>query len=224
MEKIWKKSMVIGIIALFISISMVPAFSSETTSIKQSKTTSVKYATIEADGTFAYQTIELTEEEIAQLQNNIATLTDLIQSQPDKTSLLNLLMRYLDNNDYPFLSRLITYLLSQEFFKNKDIIISQGWNYNFNPFKKTSIDFMKTIAVWRYMESSSIMALPSTTAIINFDPMEIKTLTGSQMGLLLRFKGVSIHIPQDFPQESFSFFIGFTRYAGGIELPSLPIP
>jgi hypothetical protein len=119
---------------------------------------------------------------------------------------------------------LISYILQGELLKNKDIVISQGFNYNINPFKTISTDFMKPIVFWRYMESSEMFMTPCSTTIINFDPLEFKTLIGAQMGLLLRFRGIYIHIPKQMPEQSFTFFIGFARYAGGFELPSLSIP
>jgi hypothetical protein len=221
MEKIWKKSMIIGITALFVSISMAPAFSSEATSIEQTPTTTVEYATVEENGKLVYQSIEMTEDDIIELQSSIAALNDLLKSQQDMPSIIQLLLRYLDNNNYPILSKLISYLLNAEFLKNKDLVVSQGWSYNFNPFKKASTDFMKPFAVWRYTKSPSMLVIPSTTTIINFNPMEVKTLAGGQIGVLLRFKGFYIHIPKPLPDESFTFFIGFARYAGGIELPTL---
>ena len=202
---------------------MAPAISSESMDSCE-KTVAVECATINADGTYALESFDLTDSEITELQTNIATLTDLIKSQTDMSSLINLLMRFLNNGNYPILSRLVEYLLSAEFLTNKDIILSQGFSYNINPFKKTSTDFMKPFVVWRYMESSNMFTTPCSTTVVKFDPLEFKTVTGAQIGLLLRFKGIYIHIPRQMPEQSFTFFAGFARHSGVFELPSFEYP
>jgi hypothetical protein len=93
-----------------------------------------------------------------------------------------------------------------------------------NPFKKGQTDFVRPITCWHYAPQSETLLYPSTTATLNLDPFEFKTITGSQFGLMMRFRGVYIHIPQSLPNQSFTFFVGSAKYIMNIELPTLQLP
>ena len=73
------------------------------------------------------------------------------------------------------------------------------------------------MALWCYVDSSDIMPISSGTGVISLNPFEIKTFTGAQMGFMLRFRGLYIHVAQPLPQKAYTFFIGTAKQIGGIE-------
>ncbi|MFO8077485.1 MAG: hypothetical protein R6U21_02420, partial [Thermoplasmatota archaeon] len=221
---IWKKGMILGIIALFISVSMAPALTAVPKNTEQKDTIAIELASIASDGSQQIETLDLTEDEAANLQLSLTSLLELIRSIKDKSSLIDLLQLFFNGNEYPILSKIITNLFNSQLLENRQIVVSEGWNYDLNPFKKTEKDVMKPLTIWRYAESSDKLPIPSSTSIIRFNPMETETYTGSQLGLLVRFKGIYVHIPQKLPEQSFTFFIGFARHAGAFELPTLTMP
>ncbi len=223
MKRIWKKGMIIGIIALFVSVSMAPALTAVPKTTEKN-TIGIELASIGSDGSQEIQTLDLTKDEAANLQLKLTSFLELIRSMNDKKSLLDLFQLFVNGNEYPILSNLVTMLIDTQLLSNRQIVVSEGWNYDLNPFKKTETDVMKPLTVWRYTESSDKLPIPSSTSIIRFNPMETQTYTGSQLGLLVRFKGIYVHIPQKLPDQSFTFFIGFAKHAGAFELPTLSMP
>lgn len=224
MKNIWKKGMILAIIALFISVSTAPAFSAVPKSNEKNDTIAIELGSVKNDGSQTIEKLQLSEDEVASLQIKLSTLIDLIRSRTDKDSLFDLLQLFLNGNEYPILSKIINYLIDSQVLTNRQIIVSEGWCYDFNPFKKTQTDVMKPLTVWRYAEGSEKLPIPSTTTIIKFNPMETEHVGGGQIGLMVRFKGIYVHIPQKLPDQSFTFFIGFARHAGAFDLPTLTLP
>ncbi len=224
MKKIWKKGMILGIIALFMSVSMAPALTAVPKTTEQKDTIAIEIASVASDGSQQIETLDLTEDEAANLQLSLTSLLELIRSIKDKDSLLDFLQLFFNGNEYPILSKIITNLFNSQLLENRQIVVSEGWNYDLNPFKKTETDVMKPLTVWRYCESAEKLPIPSSTSIIRFNPMETQTYTGSQLGILVRFKGIYVHIPQKLPEQSFTFFIGFARHAGAFEFPTFTMP
>ena len=224
MKKIWKKGMIIGIIALFVSVSMAPALTAVQKTTDEKNTIGIELASIGSDGNQQIQTFDLTKDEAASLQLKLSSLLELIRSMNDKKSVLDLFQLFVNDNEYPIISSLFTMLIDSKILSNRQIVVSEGWSYDANPFKKTETEAMKPLIFWHYCESSDKLPIPSSTSIIRFNPMETQTYTGGQLGLLFRFKGIYVHIPQKLPEQSFTFFIGFAKHSGAFEIPTLNMP
>jgi len=217
-----KKTMILGVIALFVSVSISPMIAAMKTSSEEKFV--VEYAMINTDGSISEETMLLNSEELSLLQGKLSTFLDLLKSTTDKTTLLNLLLNYLAGDNYPLLSSIIKYFLSSELIGSRQFVISEGWGYNLNPFKKMSTDIMKPVSFWRYGESSDILPIPSSTVVLKLSPFEVKTYTGSQLGLMFRFRGIYVNIPQQMPNQSFTFFLGSAKNVFGTEVPTITLP
>ena len=107
---------------------------------------------------------------------------------------------------------------------DRQLIISAGWGLTLNPFKKTQTDFVKPITFWHYADQSDTMLIPSITASLTLNPFQVKSMMGSQLGVMIRFRGVYVNIPQQLPQQSFTFFIGSAKHILNVELPTFELP
>lgn len=217
-----KKTIIMGVIALFISISISPMVVA--TEIPLDEKYVVKYAMINQDGTLSEETILLNAEELLLLQDQLSTFLELFKSTTDKTILLNLLFNFLNGENYPVISKIVQYFLSSELLASHQLVISEGWGYNFNPFKKMSIDIIKPVTLWIFEEKSDILSMPSNTVVLQLSPFQIKTYTGSQLGCMFRFRGIYVHIPQHVPMQSFTFFLGSARNVFAVEVPTVTLP
>jgi len=216
-----KKTMIIGVIALFLSASVAPLISATQT---EEENYAVEYAMVNADGSISEESMVLNAEELSLLQIRLSSLFDLLKSTNDKSILFNLLLNYINGEDFPVVSKIVEYLLGSELLEGRQLIISEGWGYDLNPFKKMSTDIIKPVTLWKYGELSDIFPVPSTTAVLKLSPFEVKTFTGSQIGLMLRFRGIYVHIPQQMPMQSFTFFLGSAKYVFGAEVPTIELP
>ncbi len=216
------RTIIFGVIALFVSISISPMVVA--TELPAEEKYAVTYAMINNDGTFSEETILLDAEELLHLQDQLSTFLELFKSTTDKTILLNLLYTFLNGDNYPVLSNIIQYFLSSGLLASHELIVSEGWGYNLNPFKKMSIDIVKPVTLWLYGGQSNILSMPSSTVIMKLSPFEVKTLTGSQLGCMFRFRGIYVHIPQQVPMQSFTFFLGSARNAFGVAFPGITLP
>ena len=217
-----KKTMIIGVIALFISVSISPMVAA--TQTQSEETFAVEYAMINSDGSISEETVLFNAEELSLFQGRLSTLFDLLRSTSDKSTLFNLLFNFMNGDNYPVLSKIVQYLLGSDILKDRQLVISEGWGYDFNPFKKMSTDFVKPVTFWRYGQTSDIIPMPSTTAVLRLNPFEMKTYTGGQLGVMFRFRGIYVHIPQQMPMQSFTFFLGSAKNIFGVEIPSMTLP
>jgi hypothetical protein len=53
------------------------------------------------------------------------------------------------------------------------------------------------------------------------NPFNVKTFIGNQIGLMLRFRGVHIHIDRSYPLGSYTIFLGTAKNVGGFEITPL---
>ena len=217
-----KKTMIIGVIALFVSVSMAPLISA--TQLQEEETYAVEYSMINPDGSISEETVLLDAEELALLQGRLSKLLDLLRSTTDKNLLISLLMSFLTGSNHPIFSKIVQYFLSSELLNGRQIVASQGWGYTLNPFKKTSTDIIKPVTIWKYAASSDTLPIPSTTGVLRLNPLEMKTFGGSQLGVMLRFRGIYVHIPQQMPAMSYTFFLGTAKYVFGAEVPTITLP
>lgn len=225
MKGILKKKLIVGVALLFITLAMSPiAIGDVAEEVDEAELITIECMTLSDDGTLQQETISLSEAETATLISAITQFIYFLQTNPDKEEIIDVLSTGGFYNDHPILSKLLSYLFSTKLLGNRKLVASLGWGYCFNPFKEIKTGIIKPIAFWHYTGSSTDIPFPSTTAIIDLNPFEIKTLTGFQFGFMLRFHGFYIHIPRPLPQQSMTFFIGTARHAGGFALPDFSLP
>jgi len=223
MNTTWKKSVIILIGALFISLSASPALMAEQKTIETPRTFTIECGFINNDGTITKETMDLTEEDVADLEITIRDLLELLRGDLQLEEIVNLLSGIFDGQRHPILYRLITYILSTEAIAENKLVVSQGWGIDLLPFQKTKTKFVKPLITWRYAENSDMFPIPSTTAVLNLNPYEVQTFSGGQLGFMLKFKGVYVHIPKNLPEQSYTFFLGSAKYVFGLELPTFEI-
>ena len=221
MMSVMKKGLIMAVAALFVSMAMAPAISS--TEIQET-TYAVEFTSISENGQLIKETMYLTDDEVQDLKIRLNWLMDLIKNQVDMEGLLELLLNMLNADEYPILSRIIQSIFNSELLMKGNLVVSEGWSLTLNPFNDGDISFMKPITFWGYQASSDMFQIPSMTTIVDLNPFELKTITGSQLGFMFRFKGIYLKITQPLPEQSFTFFLGVSRRAGAIELPTLTLP
>lgn len=221
MMSILKKGMILAVAALFVSLSMAPVITAE----KETKSTyAVNFTSVKENGRIIKDTLILTEEEVNVLKNRLSSLLDLLKNQDESDDIMKLLLNFMNLDEYPILSRIISNLFNSELLMKGNLVFSEGWSMTLNPFNDGDISFMKPITLWRYQDASDMFQVPSMTTIIDLNPFELKTIEGSQFGFMFRFKGIYLEITQPLPQQSFTFFLGISRHATAFELPSISLP
>lgn len=213
-----KKGIVIWVIALFVAIYMTPVYANE--KIKE-ESYSVELNLIDYEGIFSQEKVELSLSEIEGLKDRISSIIENLQSSKNENEIIDVLESFLNFQEYPFLSNILEQLLNSRFSFDRNLIFSQGWGYNLNPLKNSKIDFIKSIYFWRYSDSANPIDVPSSTAALSMDPFKVKTFMGNQMGAMLRFRGVHIHIARSYPLGSYTIFLGSANRVGGFEITPL---
>jgi hypothetical protein len=226
MKNTFKKGMILGIVALFISVSSAPLFSAEP-QLQEARTTPIEITSIQQDGSYATETFQLTTDEMTSVIRKIQEINDALNKATDRYSLIDILLGLLrGNNNNPLLSKIIQNILGNGINIDKKFIASAGWGLNLNPMKDMKTDFVKPLTFWHYAEMSDAMQVQSMTALFQFNPIKFKTAIGSQIGFMFRFKGIYVHMPEQYPNQSFTFFAGTAKQIVNIELninmPQLP--
>ena len=217
-----EKVSIIGVAALFLTVSIMPMIAAQ--EIPETETTSIEIASVQNNGLLQTETFQLTTNELASLIEQLTRLTNLIDTAKDQESIGSILLDFINGNTNPIIAKIIDALLSSKMDFDRQLVVSAGWGLTLNPFKKTETDFVKPIAFWHYAEKEETMQIPSITATLNMNPFQVKSMMGSQFGIMLRFRGVHVHIPQKLPQQSFTFFIGSAKHVINVELPTIQIP
>ena len=213
-----KKGIVIWVIALFVTIYMTPVYANE--KIKE-ESFSVELNLVDYEGILSQEKIELSLSELEGLKDRLSSIIENLQSSNNKNEIINVLESFLNFEEYPFLSSILEQLINSGLKFDKNLIFSQGWGYNFNPLKNSKIDFIKSIYLWRYSDSANPINTPSSTVILSMNPFNVKTFIGNQIGLMLRFRGVHIHIDRSYPLGSYTIFLGTAKNIGGFEITPL---
>ncbi|HMA83172.1 MAG TPA: hypothetical protein VKP59_02985 [Candidatus Thermoplasmatota archaeon] len=222
MNKLWKKTIVLGIFALFLGMTLAPTLSAAHRHEAEKKE-QMKYTTL-----VDYQNFQVDDKnDIESFQNKIQSFLLNLNTRQNDDGLKEILEKLLDwlinKSDNPLISVLLSKLLNLERLKNKEIVISAGWGYDINPLKKTEVKIVKPLSLWKYTDTSEKMSMPSVTVLISGDPMKVETVVGNQLGFMYRFRGIYGHIPQQFPEQSFTYMIGTTQNAAALELPTMDL-
>ena len=221
-KDLFRKGLVIGVIALFATIYIAPAFANEHIEEESyGETVTIEYTSIELNGFTAEEKVTLSEQEFTGLKTKLSSLFDDLKAKTDKKEVMDVLTAFLDCNDQPIMNKIFESLSNSIIFGNRKLVVSLGCGYNFNPFKDSKTAVNKPFTLWSYTDASNQLLIPSITEIVTLSPFEIKTFTGAQIGFMLRFRGFHIQIVQPLPQKSYTFFIGTAQYVGGFEFTPL---
>jgi hypothetical protein len=215
-----KKIFVIGAIAILLSIYVTPSISNEDIK-EQINDEKVTIKCIDFDSSTIVKKYTISEEESSNLKIKLSSLFNILKTINNKDGLMDELISLFDDNDNSFINNIIMDLLNTEILDNRKLIVSQGWGYNLNLFKRSSTDIIKPFTIWRYTDQSNQLFIPSGSAIVSLNPFEIKTFVGAQIGFMFRFRGLYIHVARPIQQKSYTFFIGTAGQAGGFELTPL---
>ena len=212
-----RKSSALAIIALFSIIYIMPAIADQTLDTQKDTDIIIEYSTIDLDGLNYVERIKISQNDLDNIKNELSTLfEDLkIQETPEDTE--NVLNSYINNNEYPILSRILSNLFKFDFMGKRKLVVSQGIGPNFNPLKDGKTAVVKPFTAWLYTDSNNVLSIPSSTGVLSFSPFKIKTFIGPQFGIMLRFRGIYINIGQASSMQSYTFFIGTARHIGGFE-------
>ena len=216
-NSIFRKSLVILIIALFSIINIIPAIANESTIENKNDNIILEYATIDHKGSTCLNQISLSENELVNIQNKLSILFEELQIQNNNEEIINVLKSYLNKNDYPILSGILSNLFNMDFIGKRKLVISQGMGLNLNPLKDSKIAMVKPVTTWLYSDSNNLLPIPSATGVLSINPFKIKTYMGPQFGVMLRFRGIYLNIGQTSTMQSYTFFIGTARHIGGFE-------
>lgn len=210
--KIKRKAIAIWVVLLLVVMTFNIVEANEKTEKNQNlKTSSIEIAYIEEDGSVTTETIDITEEEISQLEKYVTSFIEKINSNKDSNlqSLFELFKYFLKNNIFSrFFKRIFDRLF--DFFK-KPFVASIGHGLKLNPFKKSSMKLTKGFSLWRYSSGSTFVFTPWG--------LDTQFYHGRQIGVLKGFRGIYIYFAKSFPEKSTTFFMGRAKSVKGIQFP-----
>jgi hypothetical protein len=216
-----RKSLALTIIALFSIIYIMPAIAGEPLNNENNSDIIIEYSIIDLDGSNYIEKITIPENELENIRNKLSNLFEDLQLQRNTDDTMNVLNSFINNNDYPILSRILSNLFRFDFMGKRKLVVSQGIGPNFNPLKDSKTAVVKPFTTWLYMDSNNLLPIPSATGVLSFNPFKIKNYMGPQFGFMLRFRGLYINIGQASNMQSYTFFIGTARHIGGFEFTPL---
>lgn len=210
-----KKTVVLGIVFLFLIMMLVPSLTAnqQQKMIREEKTS------------FSQDHLEhLMHNAPQKIQNDLVSIIGALLREKNNFEDLQDIIDWLKNRaDNPFISVILSRLLNLDRFKGKDLILSAGWNYDLNPFKKVNIKIMKPLTLWMYTDASNEAKFSSMSIVISMDPFNIEQVFGNQFGYMVRFRGFYGHMPQQYPKKSFTYMIGMAQNVLAVELPDFDL-
>jgi len=213
--KMKKKIVAIFVVLLLTALSLNVAEAGDiNTATEENNTFIVEYGNVNEDGTFTTEQVYLTEEEVVELETQISSMMAEIETAENIESIGAIIDKYLPQST-PIFSGIFKIFSAIKNLFNRAIVISSGYGYSFNPFRKSSIKIRKTFAIWHY---SPEKIFKGRTIIIRPLKLKLKVLKGLQVGFMTRFIGIYLNIKKSFPQKSYTFFMGLARRAIGVQL------
>jgi hypothetical protein len=216
-NNLFRKSLALTIVALFSIIYIMPAIAEEPISSEIKSDIIIEYSIVDLDGSNYIEKITISQNELENIKNKLSNLFEDLQLQKNTEDTVDVLESFLNNNDYPILSRILSNLFRFDFMGKRKLVVSQGIGPNFNPIKDSKTAVVKPFTTWLYRDSDNILPIPSATGVLSFNPFKIKTYMGPQFGFMLRFRGIYINIGQASNMQSYTFFVGTARHIGGFE-------
>ena len=211
-----KKPIIIFVIALFLSLSIAPSFTAEIET--STNTYPVEITSVDENGAIISEILNYTQDEIDILQTQFDLIQKGARDKMDLKEIIDLIMDVFNSTNYPILSRILTRFIDTDLFLKGKLVVSKGWSKTLNPFSDGEISITKIISLFRYREDMSLFNIPSMTTIIDPEPFQLESYSGNHICFLFRFKGIYIHITKPFPQQSFRYILGMSRFATVLDL------
>lgn len=203
-----KKSIAIGIIALFIGLSFTPMSSANRAELKPT-TIPVEVGMVTDNGRFGTQTVMVTQDELSSLID----LMDELRTLKNRDSLLDRIRDFFDNYNKRGLERLFDMDLLNVL--PGDPIFSIGQGRELLARYHGRIQLKKLVSIWNYPSGFG------TTVIwgdgLAAQPTQV--LLQRQIGIMIGFVGLYVYIPpllEDMPSRT--CFIGSSMFAWGISV------
>ena len=216
-----KSIIAIGMILLFVGLSLSPA-TAEVTSKDE-----LEIAFLE-DGKLTFQKFRLSVEELRELDTVLAELMGKMQSSKDWSELTGTINEFIRGyGRYPVIVTLLklftktvninnnVYRLLP--FRQKAFVMSWGFANKLIPFRENQLDWYRPFTLWYYTGRNNVL-LNSRTIIVDPYPFNIKTLGGRQIGLMRNFAGIYIYRHSTIFDKSYTFFIGYAAGIMGFDL------
>ena len=207
-----KVLLAMGIILLFVGLSVSPA--------------TAKITNTNVIGKF-------TEIELEEMRILMPRLMEEMSTATSCAELLTILTTFMKNcGNHPILELLIK--IVREILdvmnradglrplKTNAFIMSWGFANKINPFKENKLQLYRPLTAWYYSGKSNLI-LNSRTIIIDFQPFKINMLTGRQIGFMRNFAGAYFHRESTLTDKSYTFFMGKTAAVRGFDLSILNI-
>jgi len=212
-----RKIMATLIVLLFLIVPISGVQASETNNVKDNiRNILVEIADVGADGNFITEKFLLNENELFDLQNLISELMEKIQNTNDRNAINRIINTFLGGK-HPVIKAMSKILFKGKLSKTRSFVISSGHSFDLNPIKKTSLKIRKTFSLWHY---SSNELFKDKTLIIQPLALKLKTLKGTQLGIMTRFRGLYMHISRNLPNKSYTFFMGTAKNIMGFQMPT----
>lgn len=190
-----RKSIAIGIIALFIGLSFSPLTSASIT--KTSSSVPIEFGMMRDNGIFEKQTITVTQNQL----DNLLRLIGGSRGFRDPDSLLERIMNLLNNNQRTLFSNDLIDILPG------DPILSFGTGGELFSRYHGRVQVKKLFSLWTYQNGLTLIWDEGKTALP-------QAFTQRQIGLMLGFIGVYIYIPPIVDsQPPITMFLGSARVA-----------
>ena len=206
----------VGIIALFLGLSISPAtatFTETQNDLRELRD--------------ALQTNAMTKNQETVLQQFLPILSEKMQAATSYQNLLDTLRDMMgDWAKYPvamlllkMVMKLITW--NNQFNKFRPVrqtafILSWGFAHGLLPSRENRLNLQRPFTMWYYAGKGNL--LNSRTIIIDFSPFTIKTLTGRQLGFMNHFIGLYVYRHSTLMDNSFTFMLGHGRIIRGFDL------
>ncbi len=217
MEKI-KAILTIGVIVLFLGVTVSPATAQTTVSNQLDVSTSGDFTPV-----------SLSERDLNSIQKVMPTLLDRMSKATSYSEVMTTLTSALaEFGRMPGLVLILTLIIKAINFNFKinqlrplrkaAFVMSWGFSNKFLSLGKDKMNILRPITWWYYSGKSNFI-VNSRTIILDPYPFSIKMITGRQMGLMTNFGGIYIHRANAFlAEKAITFFFGVTGTVRGFDL------
>jgi len=213
--KMKKKIMAIWVILLLVAIPYNIVQASENQENEQNnETLFIELIDVDDDGILTTETLSISEEGLAELENTISIWMDNILSTNSWEKLENIIDNLPKTNG--IITSIILKILSKfKQLSSRGLIISLGHSYKLNPFRKNLFRLRQKFTFWLYSNGGKT---EDRTIILKPFALRLRIIRGLQFGFMKNFFGIYIYIAKKFPQKSTTFFMGTARRINGIQL------
>ncbi|MEM0467543.1 MAG: hypothetical protein QXX20_08155 [Candidatus Thermoplasmatota archaeon] len=216
-----KTIITIGVISLFLGVSVSPALATFTQPRNQ-----IIYSILDERGNI--QNLYLSETEARHVDRFLVTLSEKLQTATSYEELIDILNNAVrDYGRYPLIVFILTLIIKWIKFTNNindlrplrknAFVISWGFTKKFNPFKENKAQLYRPFTLWYYSGKSNLI-INSRTTIIDFSPFSIKSLTGRQIGFMKNFAGIYIHRENTLGDNSYTLMLGRAMRVRGFDI------